>query len=171
MQVNYPALDETTGLVSYAVSGIPAEWHKLTNLWFVERGGIPVGFTGAIIGRIHQYQSADELITISIPLAHWHSLIPHVVASRLIGQSVTVETANRFGQYHYAGRCTVNLGARLGIYSQVERWRGSGQVQTWKRDPGRFSLPIKFGMDQSSRLDNTNGHLFHCADDCPYGLT
>lgn len=32
------------------------------------------------------------------------------------------------------------------------RWRVSGQVKTWKRDPSRFSVPIKHGLKTYSHM-------------------
>ena len=53
---------------------------------------------------------------------------------------------------HINGHCTVV--------------RANGACKTWKRDPERFSLPIKYGMYEFSTIDNANAHLFHTADDC-----
>jgi hypothetical protein len=30
--------------------------------------------------------------------------------------------------------------------SNGDRWRRNGKVQTWKRDPNRFRLPVKYGL-------------------------
>jgi hypothetical protein len=40
------------------------------------------------------------------------------------------------------------------------KWRASGKCKTWKTQPERFQLPIKFGMYTHDYLTNENCHLF-----------
>jgi hypothetical protein len=42
----------------------------------------------------------------------------------------------------------------------TQRWRISGQVKTWKRDPGRVRVPIKHGMYDNWYIDETNYQAF-----------
>jgi hypothetical protein len=91
-----------------------------------------------------------------------------------------LDTCSRF----HAGDCTVTYGktgrARPGVRS--EEWRANGALQTWKRDPYRFRLPLKHGMRDYSALDGLNDAWFdtphyggrppvywywHRADTCP----
>lgn len=48
----------------------------------------------------------------------------------------------------HAGQCSITYGttgrARPTVHSEI--WRRNGAVQTWKRDPARFRLPIKHGL-------------------------
>jgi hypothetical protein len=40
------------------------------------------------------------------------------------------------------------------------RWKVNGQLKLWKRTPGKFKLPIKFGLYQYSYITEENAHLF-----------
>ena len=67
----------------------------------------------------------------------------------------------------HAGRCVKIVGSRGGVTMKVETWRANGSVKTWKRQPERFSLPIKFGFrGPYNYLTNENAHLFHLASEC-----
>ena len=48
-----------------------------------------------------------------------------------------------------------------------EIWRRNGKTQTWKRSPGRFRTPVKWGLSSYMQLTDTNAHLFHSDQDCP----
>jgi hypothetical protein len=39
-------------------------------------------------------------------------------------------------------------------------WRANGKCKTWKRDPTRFQLPIKYGLYTYGYITNENAHLF-----------
>ncbi len=39
-----------------------------------------------------------------------------------------------------------------------ERWRVNGRLQTWKRDPNRFRLPIKHGLYAYSAITEDDLH-------------
>ena len=41
------------------------------------------------------------------------------------------------------------------------RWRVNGAVRTWKRDPERVRVPVKFGLREYGYLDESNIHLFY----------
>lgn len=87
-----------------------------------------------------------------------------------------VDTCDTF----HAGPCTVSYGAsgraRPSVKSEV--WRANGRVQTWKRDPERFRLPIKHGLRDYADITDLGGRTdardwraptwtFHRADTCP----
>lgn len=37
-----------------------------------------------------------------------------------------------------------------------ERWRVNGALQTWKRDPARFRLPVKHGLYAYAEISSEN---------------
>lgn len=79
---------------------------------------------------------------------------------------ITYEQALEADQFHH-GECTRTFGTRGAEHLQIEHWRRNGQTLTWVRSPGRFQLPIKFGMYGYAHINNTNAEEFHVADDCP----
>lgn len=40
------------------------------------------------------------------------------------------------------------------------RWRANGKCKTWKRNPERFQLPIKYGLYSYGYITEENAHLF-----------
>lgn len=79
---------------------------------------------------------------------------------------VTKEQALTAHAFHY-GECTKQEGPRGGVRVKVESWRRNGQTKTWKREPERFSVPIKFGLKSCAYLTEGNASHFHTAEDCP----
>jgi hypothetical protein len=76
----------------------------------------------------------------------------------------------RYGQeLHYTGRheCTRVVGKRGGITENVTRVRISGKCQTWKTKPDDFRVPVKYGMYESSAIDQHNAADYHVPFDCP----
>jgi len=69
-------------------------------------------------------------------------------------------------EFHY-GDCKRTVGPRGGVTVRIETWRVNGRCATWKRDPERFELPIKYGLKTCSYLTNRNAGEFHRAKDCP----
>lgn len=54
-----------------------------------------------------------------------------------------------------------------------QRWRVSGQMQTWKRDPERFRIPVKFGLYSNdaitqAEVGNKNLYPIGTRDKCPF---
>ena len=43
---------------------------------------------------------------------------------------------------------------------KVNRWTVTSVAKTWKREPERFRLGLKFGLYDYCDLDNTNCHIF-----------
>jgi hypothetical protein len=71
--------------------------------------------------------------------------------------------------YHtevHAGECKHCIGSRGGTKTKSEVWRVSGRVQLWKRNPERFSVPIKHGLYSNAHITPDNVHLFHLASEC-----
>jgi len=54
-----------------------------------------------------------------------------------------------------------------GCATKITKWRVNGECQTWKREPLRFRLPIKFGLYLFWEINECNCYLFHLEDDCP----
>lgn len=46
-------------------------------------------------------------------------------------------------------------------------WRRNGATKTWKRDPERWQVPVKFGMYDYGYINNTIADGFHVEEDCP----
>lgn len=46
---------------------------------------------------------------------------------------------------------------RKGTLWQIRR---NGQTKTWKREPGRFEIPVKAGFRECFRIDNRLSHLW-----------
>lgn len=67
----------------------------------------------------------------------------------------------------HAGACTRKVGPRGGETIQQERWRVNGRCQVWKTQPGRFRLPIKYGLRGYGEVTERNADIFHLAEDCP----
>lgn len=77
---------------------------------------------------------------------------------------------------HPAESCmqVVTRGPRGGShYPRTESYRRNGRTQTWKRKPGRFSIPLKYGLRDAFRLTDHDcyGGRFHdgTAEDCTLG--
>jgi hypothetical protein len=47
------------------------------------------------------------------------------------------------------------------------RWRRNGATKTWKRTPGKFKIPVKFGMYAYDYITNEEADQLHAAEDCP----
>jgi hypothetical protein len=71
-------------------------------------------------------------------------------------------------ELHY-GECKREVGKRGAEYITVSRVRKNGDVQTWKRRPGAFRAPFKYGLKQGVQITEENAHLFHLPTDCPIG--
>jgi len=46
------------------------------------------------------------------------------------------------------------------LLPKPKTWRVNGKIKTWKRDPERFQLPIKYGLKTCDYLTNENAYLF-----------
>ena len=85
---------------------------------------------------------------------------------------VTKEQAIKAGngwdrtEFHY-GKCSKRIGPRGGVKHSIERWRSNGKCKTWKTRPEEFRLPIKYGLNIYSYLDNNSCEDFHLASECP----
>jgi len=80
--------------------------------------------------------------------------------------AVTREQALTENEFHY-GECVRTHGPRGGINEEIVQWRRNGATKTWKREPDRFQVPVKYGMRDYSYLDDTNADEFHVARECP----
>ena len=85
---------------------------------------------------------------------------------------ITIKQAKqlRYGQeLHYTGKheCTQTVGPRGGVTVNITRVRVSGACKTWKRDQGRFRVPVKYGLYENSAIEPHNAMDFHLASECP----
>lgn len=47
------------------------------------------------------------------------------------------------------------------------KWRRNGKTKTWKRNPLRFSVPVKWGLYSYGHITETIAANFHTEEDCP----
>lgn len=87
----------------------------------------------------------------------------------MVTKEQALDAAKHGLEIHYVGRhdCRKTIGPRGGETIRLTRVRPSGQCKTWKRDPNRFRLPVKYGLYESSAIDETNSHEWHMGYDCP----
>lgn len=73
-------------------------------------------------------------------------------------------------EWHLNG-CKREIGPRGGRTVTVKAVRRNGQTKRWKREPERFSLPVKYGLYEAFRITNTyegeSAERFHSVADCP----
>ena len=53
------------------------------------------------------------------------------------------------------------------------RWRVSGKVKLWKRNPGRVEVPMsstEFGLRDYGCITERQVKFFHLPSNCPHGL-
>ena len=68
-------------------------------------------------------------------------------------------------------KCKRTVSPRGGVKDQIVRVRVSGRCQTWKIRPGKFRLPIKYGMCENLAITDKNAEWFHLGQDCPINKT
>lgn len=64
-------------------------------------------------------------------------------------------TATTADTFHHSAECAARAtrGPRGGIHvPPTETWRRNGATRTWKRQPERFEVPVKFGMYSYGRI-------------------
>lgn len=76
--------------------------------------------------------------------------------------------------FHHSDDCaqSIAVGPRGGLtFPRVEAWRRNGSTQTWKRDPGRFRIPVKYGIRTYGNLTDGDSPAWHTgrAEDCDLG--
>jgi len=49
----------------------------------------------------------------------------------------------------------------------VVRYRVSGQPQTWKRNPYRVRVPVKYGLYDHAAITDENLNDWHLEEECP----
>lgn len=79
---------------------------------------------------------------------------------------MTREEAFRAKEFH-KGKCVRGIGSRGGVTVVQEIWRRSGQTKTWKTRPEQFRIPVKYGLRNSSYIDQYDLEKMHTADTCP----
>lgn len=66
---------------------------------------------------------------------------------------------------HYTGESTCE--EYRAKKREPRRFRVTGSVQEWKRNPERVKVPIKRGLNEYGYMDETNLHNFHLESECP----
>lgn len=79
---------------------------------------------------------------------------------------ITLERALHSREFHF-GECYRVGGARDGVKGRCVRWRRIGKTQTWKLEPGRWEIPVKYGMYEYGRIRSAEAERYHAAEDCP----
>lgn len=69
---------------------------------------------------------------------------------------------------HFIGQqnCRVWYGKHGGYHESIVCVRVSGRCKTWKTRPTEFQLPVKYGLYQSSCVNEHNAYMFHTETDC-----
>jgi hypothetical protein len=79
---------------------------------------------------------------------------------------ITIDQARIEHEFH-RGECSVTVGPRGGVKSDLVRYRRTGATKLWKTRPTEFDTPIKFGMRGYDHLTHNNAHEFHVPTECP----
>lgn len=74
--------------------------------------------------------------------------------SLTIEQALTLDVVHQSNECDKRGRCRV--------------WRRNGATQTWKRDPARYRLPLKFGLYHYDNVTDQSDFNVHAPEDCPH---
>jgi hypothetical protein len=61
-------------------------------------------------------------------------------------------------EFHFTGKHDCKV--------RITRVRVTGKCQVWKTSPERFRLPVKYGLYESSCIDDSNAGSYHAAKDC-----
>jgi hypothetical protein len=70
-------------------------------------------------------------------------------------------------RHPYGSPCQRTVGPRGGVTTTIVYARRSGRTQTWKTRPGEFSLPVKHGLYESTRITHENARYWHTHENCP----
>jgi len=81
-------------------------------------------------------------------------------------QAIQLKHGQRVHDIHYGG-CTKIIEKRGAVTKHIREWRVNGKVKTWKTKPGKFQIPLKFGLYDYAYLTDDNAKYFHLPDDCP----
>lgn len=81
--------------------------------------------------------------------------------------AITFDQAVTEREFHKNGGCHRSIGPRGGVTETREVWRRNGATKTWKRTPGKLSLPLKWGMRSYDSVNESELHLLHLPSECP----
>ena len=81
---------------------------------------------------------------------------------------VTKEQALSSYGFHL-GRCSKHVGPRGGVTYKITYYRRNGKTKTWKKQPDRFSVPVKHGFwGPFDRITEENSYEWHTDAACPF---
>jgi hypothetical protein len=82
---------------------------------------------------------------------------------------LTKEQAINAREFHYEGRskCSVSVGPRGGVTVNQIVARRNGVTQLWKTRPDDFSVPVKRGFCDTTRISEYDARYWHASDMCP----
>ena len=75
--------------------------------------------------------------------------------------------------HHLSQSCADNCREFHICVTHCQRWCRNGRTQRWKRNPERYSIPVKFGLYDYARIVNGISYDVYCvehdAHDCTIG--
>jgi hypothetical protein len=90
---------------------------------------------------------------------------------------ITQQQALDFNHFHFTGmngrgkaECIRTVGPRGGVKTRIIEVRRSGKTKLWKTRPTEFSLPVKFGLYESTYITHDNAGDWHTPEDCPINV-
>jgi hypothetical protein len=90
---------------------------------------------------------------------------------------ITQQQALDFNHFHFTGvnsrgkaECIRTVGPRGGVKTRIIEVRRSGKTKLWKTRPTEFSLPVKFGLYESTYITHDNAGDWHTPGDCPINV-
>lgn len=84
----------------------------------------------------------------------------------MVTKDQCIQAGEKGGQFHF-GVCGRKVGPLGGIKLRIQVCRVNGKCQTWKRDPFRFRLPVKYGLYGYGEITDKNCENFHLDTECP----
>jgi hypothetical protein len=78
---------------------------------------------------------------------------------------ITYDEAMTAREFHR--NCTETIGPRGGCTVKTEVWRRNGRTKTWKRSPGKFQIPVKYGLRAYDYITEEYADQFVTRANCP----
>jgi len=93
----------------------------------------------------------------------------HPAASPLRQQQIRITGANRMLDLETIFNLKHGDVLHIHLGTKCQRWRVSGKVQRWKRDPERFRVPLKHGLYNYGALLPGDECRCHLESECTGG--